>query len=90
MGTCTRFYVQSFTIVVDDFTVESLSGALVFEISGKMVEKKPKTKLRKCHAAKTANSAMLKELEESTKTLQLLEQALNREGKSIQDLVGSL
>ncbi|CDJ48141.1 kinesin, putative [Eimeria brunetti] len=80
---------RSFTIVVDDSTAESLSGALVFEVSGKMVEKKSKTKLKKGHVAKTASSASLKkELQDSTRALQLLEQALNDEGKSIQDLVG--
>ncbi|CDI87401.1 hypothetical protein EPH_0005460 [Eimeria praecox] len=82
---------KSFTIVVDDSTSETLSGALVFEVSGKMVEKKPKAKLRKGHTTKTANNALLmKELEESTQVLQLLEQALNSEGRSIQDLVSAL
>lgn len=87
-GTSTFVCAQSFTVVVDDSTAESLSGALVFEVSGKMVEKKTKTKVRKGHAAKATNITSLKrELEESTKTLGIVQRVLNTEGKSIEQLV---
>lgn len=82
---------QSFPLLVDDATIESLSGVLVFEVSGKMVEKKLRTKAKKDQSAKQTCIASLKnELAESNKALQQIEIALNKQGRSIQDLIGDL
>lgn len=82
---------QSFTLVVDNTTIERLSGVLIFEVRGKLAERKTKTAVKKQHNAKPKNGEQIrKEVEENEKLLQQIERALSREGTTIQELIGNL
>lgn len=85
---------RTFTLLVDDSTIELLSGVLVFEVRGKMTGEKRKATLKKDHAANSAKEANVcslgKELEDSSKLLRQVELLLNNQGRSIQDLIGDL
>ncbi|KAL8433751.1 hypothetical protein ACSSS7_003648 [Eimeria intestinalis] len=82
---------RSFDLLVDDELIEKLNGALIFEVRGKIVEKKPKTKSKNERSDKQRSTAQLKkELEESERTLEQVGHALDQRGIRIEDLIGRI
>ncbi|KAL8440063.1 hypothetical protein Efla_004047 [Eimeria flavescens] len=82
---------KKFRFQVDDAMIESLSGALVFEARGKVLDKKAKFWGKKERSEKQKKADQLgHELRESENLLQQVEIALRQQGRSIGTLLESL